>query len=65
MKQKCFLCGKEKEFHSYFKVFYKPYDSLLFKSKIPICPECRDRPISDIYKKLVEMAEKEARRRVK
>ena len=66
MKQKCFFCGKEKEFNSYFKLYYKPYGNLLFKGDIPICYDCRKKhTIEDVYTKLAEMQEEELNKLIK
>ena len=55
MKQKCFFCGKEKDFRSYFKLYYKPYNSFLYKGEIGVCYDCRKKhSIEDIYKKAAE-----------
>lgn len=62
MKQKCFLCGKEKEFWSYFKLYYSPYGDLMYEESIPICRECREKPINEIYKKVMELRVKEIKK---
>ena len=63
MSQKCFFCGKEKEFNSFFKLYYKPYNSLLYKGEIGVCYDCRKKhTIEDVYIKLAKMQEKEMRK---
>jgi len=52
--QKCFLCGKEKKFISYFKLYNCLFNKPLYEEKIPICPECRGKPINEIYRKIIE-----------
>ena len=59
MKQKCFLCGKKGDFGSFFYLYFACCKRKLYKKPIPICYKCRDKPIEEIYKKLMEITKQE------